>query len=50
MTLDDFLTEAKRLARPCRQYRFADDGEPVTGYWHGVDAGALCISVEPDTR
>ncbi|ABK10531.1 conserved hypothetical protein [Burkholderia cenocepacia HI2424] len=48
MTLDDFLTEAKRLARPSRQYRFADDGEPVTGYWHGVDAGALCISVERD--
>ncbi|MBC8932040.1 hypothetical protein IAI15_37240, partial [Escherichia coli] len=48
MTLDDFLTEARRLARPCRQYRFADDGTPVTGYWHGADAGALCISVERD--
>lgn len=48
MTLDDFLTEANRLARPCRQYRFADGGEPVTGYWHGVDAGALCMSFERD--
>ena len=48
MTLEDFLIEARRLARPSRQYRFADDGEPVTGYWHGVDAGALCISIERD--
>ncbi|RXV69273.1 hypothetical protein D1006_29825 [Burkholderia stabilis] len=48
MTLDDFLAEAHRLARPCRQYRFADGGAPVTGYWHGVDAGALCVSVERD--
>ncbi|AOR72003.1 hypothetical protein BBJ41_31825 [Burkholderia stabilis] len=48
MTLDDFLTEAHRLVRPCRQYRFADDGAPVTGYWHGIDAGALCVSVERD--
>ncbi len=32
MTLEDFLTEAKRLARPCHAYRFAADGEPVTGY------------------
>ena len=30
-----------------RQYRFAEDGEPVTGYWHGVEAGA-CVSVERD--
>ncbi|MDF3083080.1 hypothetical protein [Burkholderia sola] len=48
MTSDDFLNEARRLARPCRQYRFAADGEPVTGYWHGVDDGALCISIERD--
>ncbi|WP_175713583.1 hypothetical protein [Burkholderia ambifaria] len=48
MTLEDFLIEARRLARPSHQYRFADDGEPVTGYWHGVDAGALCISIERD--
>ncbi|MBR8136105.1 hypothetical protein [Burkholderia cenocepacia] len=48
MTLEDFLTEAKRLARPCHAYRFAAGGEPVTGYWHGIDAGASCISVERD--
>ncbi|MBN3734678.1 hypothetical protein G3N98_27640 [Burkholderia sp. Tr-20390] len=48
MTLEDFLIEARRLARPSRQYRFAEDGEPVTGYWHGVEAGALCVSVERD--
>ncbi|EMN5133992.1 hypothetical protein RVV79_007191 [Burkholderia contaminans] len=46
MTLEDFLIEARRLARPSHQYRFAEDGEPVTGYWHGVEAGALCLSVE----
>ncbi|WP_254600160.1 hypothetical protein [Burkholderia contaminans] len=48
MTLEDLLIEARRLARPSRQYRFAEDGEPVTGYWHGVEAGALCVSVERD--
>lgn len=46
MTLSDFLAEANRLAKPCRHYRFASDGEPSSGYWHGVVAGELCLSIE----
>lgn len=46
MTLEEFSAEARRLARPCRYYRFATGTEPVSGYWHGVKAGTLCASIE----
>jgi hypothetical protein len=46
MNFDDFFAEANRLAKPSRQYRFAKNGEPISGYWHGIGAGGLCISVE----
>ncbi len=46
MTYEEFLAEAKRLTKPCRHYRFAEIGEPVSGYWHGVRDGDICVSVE----
>lgn len=46
MTFEEFLAEAKRLAKPCRHYRFADGGDPVSGYWHGIEPGEICVSIE----
>jgi hypothetical protein len=46
VTLDEFLAEANRLAKPCYYYQFAHAGQPITGYWHGVKAGELCISIK----
>ncbi|GHU19161.1 hypothetical protein FACS189475_05900 [Betaproteobacteria bacterium] len=46
MTLEEFLAEARRLAKACRHYRFAETGEPVSGYWHGLKNGHICVSIE----
>jgi len=50
VTLSDFLAEATRLAKPCKNYRFAKAGEQQNGYWHGVAAGELCVSIEREGK
>jgi hypothetical protein len=46
VTLEELLSEATRLARPCGHLRFTSGTEPVCGYWHGLRAGELCASIE----
>ena len=46
MTSEEFFAEAQRLAKPCRHYRIASIGETVSGYWHGIQSGKPCISIE----